>query len=400
MNNPQPTTQQNGNMRVVFVVGLVWLAMLAGDWWMRFAWYHWEVTLVSRPAAAFEGPEPSMMRRDVPEHLGGDLTSLLGLPDIARRFEEVRPASVDLTDEFGFRNKPPVRDRAYSVVAAGDSYMATGISPDDMFGQWLERTSGQAVYNYAYPGRGPLFSVERFLRDERFRKAPPRVLVWGLVEREIGGAMFASMAARLASLDQDSSNAVERGRVVWNALTPSALKMSLPSTSVMAQASKKAWNHVRYFLFGSITPEVAVSTAFVEGRPLLFYTWSVGAMRWTREQRKPELMVDGIRTLSGRCRERGICLVVMLIPDKEQVYRELLPPSLGEAAGPIPDSTLNDLERGLRSNDVCVVNLLGPFREAAQSGSLLYWSDDTHWNSKGMDLAARQVWETMEDLIP
>jgi hypothetical protein len=374
--------------------------MLSADWLFRFTWYRWQVTLVARPAAVFEGPEQPMIRNEVPESRGGDLTSLLGLPAVARRFEEVRPARVDITDEFGFRNQPPVRERTYPIVAAGDSYMVAGVSQDDMFGQWLERIGGQAVYNYAYPGRGPLFGVERFLRDERFRKDPPRVLVWGLVEREIGGVMFAGMASRLAALDQGPSNVATSGRINWNAFTPEALKTSLPSTSVIAQASKKIWNRVRYLVFGAITPEVAMSTASVEGRPLLFYTWSVKAMRWTPEERKPEMMVDVIRTLSNYYRERGVKLVVMLIPDKEQVYRELLPPSLGEAGGPIPDSTLNDIEKGLKNRDVCVVNLLEPFRAAAQKGSLLYWPDDTHWNSKGMELAAQRVWNAIEDVFP
>ena len=385
---------------VVLGVGLLWVVMLSADWLFRFTWYRWQVTLVSRPAAEFEGPEQPMMHRDVPEHRGGDLTSLLGLPSVARRFEEVRPAGVDISDEFGFQNNPPVRDRAYSIVTAGDSYMASGISQDDMFAQRLARISGQSVYNYAYAGRGPLFSVERFLRDERFRKFPPHVLVWGLLERDVGGGMFASMAERLAVLDQGSSNVTTSGRVNWNALTPKALKTSLPSTSVMAQTSKKIWNYVRYLVFGAITPEVAISTESVEGHPLLFYTWAVKAMRWTRAERNPDLIINAIQFLSSYYQERGVKLVVVLIPDKEQVYRELLPPSVGVEAGPIPDSALYEIEKGLKKRDIYVVNLLDPFRSAARDGILLYWPDDTHWNSKGMELAAQQVWAAIEDVFP
>jgi hypothetical protein len=389
-----------GTLFVVLAVGLLWVAMLSADWFFRFAWYHWQVTLVARPAAVVEGPDQPMIRRDTPEARGGDLTSLLGLPDVARRFAVVHPAGELVTDEFGFRNRPPARGRHYPIVAAGDSYMVSGTSTDDMFDQRLARISGQPVYNYAFAGRGPLFGVERFLRDERFREAPPRVLVWGLVEREIEGGMFASMAARLATLDQALSNAAHGGRFYWSALTPKALKTSLPSTSIIAQASKKTWNHVRYLLFGAITPEVAMSTASVEGQPLLFYTWSVEAMRWTPAERKPGLIIDAVASLAGYCRERGVKLVVMLIPDKEQVYRELLPPSIGVEAGPLPASALYEIEKGLKGCDVCVVNLLDPFRSAAREGSLLYWPDDTHWNSKGMELAAQQVWHAVEEVFP
>lgn len=398
MNNDRQI-EARGTLWVVLGIGLLWAGMLCADWFFRFTWYRWQVTLISRPAAVFEGPEAPMLRREVPEIVGGDLTSLLGLPGVAKRFARPRPPTTLITDEFGFRNEPPTRGKIYPVVVAGDSYMVEGASLDDLFASRLAKAVGQPVYNYAYPGRGPLFSVERLLRDERFSTHPPRVLVWGLVEREIGGDMIASMASRLAERDRAAAAHPAEVRFNGSALSSKALKTSLPSTSVIAQASKKLWNRVRYDVFGAITPEVAIATEPIDGQPMLFYTWAVNAMRWTDSERKPAMVIDSIRYLSTYCRDRGITLVVVLIPDKEQVYRERLPASLGTASGPFPDSALNGIEKGLKDGGVRVVNLLAPFRAAAQKGELLYWPDDTHWNSRGMDLAATQVGESIRDVF-
>ncbi len=395
--NVEPTTQavsRRGALWVVLCVGLLWTAMVAADWWMRFTWYRWQVTLVSKPASE-EGPDAPLARRETGEARGGDLTSLLGIPSVARPFEQARPAFLDLSDEYGFRNAPPVTNRWFPIVAVGDSFMVSGATITNMFNTCLSRVSGRDVYCYGWAGRGTLFTVVRFLGDERFAGSPPRVMVWGLLEREIGGAMLSDLVNRLKRIDEQPAAGASREAASfnWSALAPKSIQKSWPSSSMIAQASRKAWNRIRYYVFGQITPDVAIATAPVGGQPVLFYTWSVDAMKWTPDERKPGKVVDTLKFLDTFCAARGIALVVMLIPDKEQVYRELLPPEFNTPESPIPESTLIAIEQGLRREGVHVVNLLGPFRERAGKGELLYWADDTHWNSEGIDLAAQLVWK-------
>lgn len=393
------TGSPTGFRTVVLLVGLVWAVLLAVEIWMRFSWYGWQVMLVTRQAGDVLGPDAPMQRREVPESAGGDLTGLMGRFPWTAQFEEKKPAFLAVTDESGFRNEPPTAGRSFPIVTVGDSYVAGGATMTNTLSAALARLSGEAVYNYGLAAHGPLVPMMRFMGDERFVRAPPKVLVWGLVEREIRGSAFGDMAYRLSRVGGGEERDSVVSHINWHGFRPEALKKSLLSTSIMAQFSSKAWTMLRYYAFGRISSQVAIARRPVAGGPMLFYTWSVRAMRWPPEVRRADLIVQGIKTLSDHCRARGITLVVLLIPDKERVYREYLPEYLDPPGDPLPDSALNAVEAGLHAEGIRVANLLGPYREQAGRDILLYWRDDTHWNARGVELAAVEAWAVMKDLF-
>ncbi len=380
-------------------LAVAWLALLGGDWLMRLRWFRWHDSLVLRPRAATveAGPARPLQVTDLPPRRGGDLTQLIALPEAARAYEEARPAARDYTDEFGFRNEPPVTGRTFDVVMLGDSFMAQG---DDLPGtpaRRLAARSGWSTYTYAFPGRGPIYAVSRFFEEDRFRDRPPRALVWGLVEREIGGDVLGALPWYL----EHGSALVGAGqpRLNTHELKPRQLKRSLPNTSIIAQAARRTWNVLRYHLLGRLTPDVAISARPVAGGPMLFYTPTLTAMRWTRAQRKPEQMLHVLGVFADTCRRRNIEPVLLLIPDKEQVYHNFLPARLLDPERPLPPSALTELEAGLRARGIRVVNLLEPYRAAAARGELLYRRDDTHRNAAGIDLAAAEVQRAAADLF-
>lgn len=399
MNETAQPRRRSGALCVAGVVGLVWLAMVGADWWLRFSWFGWQKNLTATPSALAGGPDRPLQVRSRPAEIGGDLTRLVGIPAVAARYEQVRPAATDYTDEYGFRNLPPVTNRYYPVVALGDSYMAAGLAVSNMFNVRLGAAGGVDAYNYSYVGRGPLFSIQRFVNDGRFLESPPKVLVWGLVEREIGGYMFMGLVGKLATESAVLENAKPRSRLNWGALAPASLRTSLPGSSILAQAARKSWIYAQYYIFGRLPEDVAPSTQPIGGQQVLFYRWAVKAMRWGYDERRPDKIAEAIRYVDGLLRQRGTRLVIVLIPDKEQVHRDLLPARLNPPDDPAPPSCLNDIEAELKMTDIPVVNLLGPFREEARKGHLLYWPDDTHWNSDGIDLAARLTWERTAALL-
>lgn len=379
------------HMRGLLVLLTVcWLAFLAGDWFLRFYWFRWDMALITRPSkASNQGPGAPMRRVELPPSRGGDLTRLIGLAAAARPYEVERPASLDVTDEFGFRNVPPTTNVSYEVVVLGDSFMAHGLHVEETFGGQLARATGRSIYNYAYPGRGPVYPVSRFFEEGRFRARPPRVLVWGLVEREIGGDVLAALPWYL---EQGVSQVgAQRTHINITALYPSYLKQALPNTSAAAQAARRFWNVARYRLFGRITPDLAIAARPVAGRSLLFYTPAVRAMRWTKKERDPVHMAEVLAEVSRYCGRQGLALVVVLIPDKEQVYRDLLPDLLTHGLPPLPPSTFDELEIEAHKQGVHVVNLLPAFRSAAQRDALIFWPDDTHWNGEGVRIGAGET---------
>ena len=387
---------------VVALAGCV-LAVGAADWVMRIRWFRWHETLVLRPreAGAFDGPVRPLQVVQRPERHGGDLTRLIGLEAVARRFEEARPAAVDHSDEFGFHNLPSSADRTFDVVLAGDSFMGCGDSVADTPASRLSSVLGRPVYTYAYPGLGPVFAVTHFLGDERFRAHPPRTLVWGLVERELRGDVLEGLVEFLArgAVAPAAPAGPARPTVNLHALQPRQLARSLPDTSAAAHIAHKAWNALRYRLLGRLCPDVAVSERPIGGKPVLFYAHAARAMQWPREVRRPDQMLAAMSAFAAALRQRGIEPVILLIPDKEQVYRELLPPDLRDVDPPIPPSTLLDLEAGLRTAGIRVVNLLPAFRAAAARDQLIYWADDTHWNGAGIDLGVAELGRELSRLF-
>jgi hypothetical protein len=124
---------------------------------------------------------------------------------------------------------------------------------------------------------------------------------------------------------------------------------------------------------------------------MLFYRPAIETMMMPVPERRLEIVFRAVKAFDEECASRGIKLIVLLIPDKEDVYRELLPEDFGNGFDSVP--VLNVVEEGLRQGGVEVVNLLTSFNAAAQAGELLYWTDDTHWNPHGVKLAAHQVWQ-------
>lgn len=105
--------------------------------------------------------------------------------------------------------------------------------------------------------------------------------------------------------------------------------------------------------------------------------------------------VAKITSLSATLAQRGIKLVVALVPDKARVYAQKLP------GGQYPQwhaTRYPTALQGLRAGGVQTVDLLGVMApEAAQS---LFYSTDTHWNQDGADLAAKAIAVQVKSVVP
>lgn len=385
-------SESKGAGWLVFVVGAVWLALGGVDWTMRFTWFGWHrALLIKASPETAAGASTGFAQTNRPGR-GGDLTRLVGIPSFAAPYEEERAGSVFWVDEYGYRNRPPTAGKQYPIVTVGDSYMNEGPTFDGLFPNRLAAASGQPVYNHAATGRGSFFGLIRFLWSKRFQDQPPEFLVWGLLEREIAAPYFGGMVWQIKSFGQSMTQAVSQSHVNLAGLSPASLKRSLPNSSAFAQVSAKVWNLARYELFGRIHDYVVVPKGPVAGKPVLFYRESLDAMKWPDEFRRLPYVVTDIGYVNTLCAERGIRLVVVLIPDKERVYEDQVP----DRYKPLPSSCLDELADRLNAAGILAINLLPAFRDAAARGRLLYWGDDTHWNAEGIDLAARTVWDALQ----
>jgi hypothetical protein len=128
---------------------------------------------------------------------------------------------------------------------------------------------------------------------------------------------------------------------------------------------------------------------------MLFYRYHVETLKAPLPAGDIPLVASAVKELEELCRTRGMALIVVFIPEKEQVYRDGLPSRYNPPEHPLPPSSLWALETRLRQDGIAVLNLLPVFQAATERGQRLYWRDDTHWNPAGVELAATRVWQAL-----
>ncbi|MBD3345932.1 MAG: hypothetical protein GF401_12790 [Chitinivibrionales bacterium] len=110
--------------------------------------------------------------------------------------------------------------------------------------------------------------------------------------------------------------------------------------------------------------------------------------------------VKEIVTFRDQLAEKGIDLLVVIVPGKPSIYPDLLSDEFGpEMAGKVTHSL--DLIKVLRKKDVDVVDLFTPFAEERKRDTLvgdsLYLAKDTHWKSRALLLASDIVAQRVKE---
>jgi len=138
------------------------------------------------------------------------------------------------------------------------------------------------------------------------------------------------------------------------------------------------------------------------GRKVLFFAPYASIRRRTREDvlSHPHLplLKKTFVAMKRLTDERGLRLSVAILPSKEEVYGWMLDgaqPWANDSEG----SGFSDAVVGLcRELGVACLDLRPPLVEESrrvfeESGSLLWWDDDSHWNAEGHRVAAQAVYD-------
>ncbi|MBD3321976.1 MAG: hypothetical protein GF350_12840 [Chitinivibrionales bacterium] len=106
-----------------------------------------------------------------------------------------------------------------------------------------------------------------------------------------------------------------------------------------------------------------------------------------------------IETFKGQLSEKGIDLLVVIVPGKPTMYPDMISDEYTpEDAGAISHSL--DLIDRLRGRGIDVVDLFTPFAQErlrdTSAGDSMYLAKDTHWKARGVMLASRLVAERVK----
>lgn len=306
----------------------------------------------------------------------GDLAGMSG----KKAWEEPRRVRI-VTDRFGFRNELTDTGRAsprFDLVVLGDSFGdGSHTSQECIWSTVLARDYGVKVYNLSIAASGPWQEFMNLsLEDERLNLERGTIVLWAIFPAN--------------DLDDEYHPVYDKKLLPWRGPVGRFL------------GGYKSFRHrspLRQISFGAVSDPVVAKT-FLNGRKLLF----LDRYERNRKRSAPDIrrhpsypsLKATFDAMVKLTQAKGWRLMVVAVPSKEEVYAWVLDQAPAWTSGAEPSGfsqVLNDL---CRQSGIPFLDLKPKFvtesrRLFEESGELLWWYDDTHWNNRGHQLAATLV---------
>jgi hypothetical protein len=290
-----------------------------------------------------------------------------------------------VTDAYGFRNEAPGTDREtrpLDVIVLGDSFgVAAATTQENTLSSWLAREHDLTVYNLSISRENPRQEYANLvLETERLKTREGTLVLW---------LVFSGN-----DLDEPYPPELERPHPVWpgafNGLTNrlSDFRARSPIRRLMLRRA----------------PDQVVERRFVDGRRILFLRAYAQRRTRTLEDVKQHQNFDGLKATLGAMEqfagERRLTVAVAFVPSKEEVYSWVLDGAPPWSADNEPSGlsvALRGLckQHGFKFLDLKPTLVDASRRAYEQSGALLWWRDDSHWNDEGQRIAAAVIYENL-----
>ena len=339
----------------------------------------WEcLTQYQEPGAIFQAS-----RQFRSERTHGNLSNMGNLSG----FRQYR-SQVFTTDERGFRNPPAMELAHLDGLVVGDSFVAGyGITDSETLPAQLG-AAGLRFYNaggpYAYLATAQTLKTRLGLRDGSV------IVVWTESEP----------LAQLQDAEAKATHPDARSRALTSLFGPQGERLRglargwwyTSPVQILAEKAYLAMANDR--VLPNIYADRVVRRRLRSGDAVLFYPPDVENFHRHRDVRAAGAYLTWLAT---ELRKEGLAPFVVLAPSKYSVYRALL-----DDPGPEPEDAVHPLarlEQALRAGGIPALDLTPRFREQAREDlpkrEYIYWLDDTHWNGRGVGVAAdliRRTW--------
>jgi alginate O-acetyltransferase complex protein AlgJ len=284
-----------------------------------------------------------------------------------------------ILDRFGYRKKETGR-RRHDVVIVGDSnIVGTGLTQEEIFSEVLEEALGMSVYPLS-PA-----SMNTFLRDRRFLQDPPKIVILESIEREITD--LPTLRKQSPSRSKVQVRIEEIGFRLRDGVKESRWVQSL--TVLLDRLCKMNMLHYVRASLRRMAPPFRSShiTAPTKDGPVFFLQGARANQPVPRDQL--EGAVRTIKAYRDLLASKGIRFIFLPVPNKETIYYEAL--------GTGRPVFLSQLVAALETQGIETVDIQKAFEGAFRNDSvLLYRAGDTHWNEKGVRLAADFIRKLIE----
>jgi hypothetical protein len=325
-------------------------------------------------------PQPHLLRYDPSITFEGVTYGDLAAMSQRKELREERRLRF-ATDRFGFRNEPSSADRAFDVILLGDSFGAVGgTTQDEMMSARLEKDYGLAIYNLSVGGHNPLQEYATLvLENERLKKREGATLLW---------LLFAGN-----DLDEpyyDDLNA------------PTVL--SRPKQFAAAYERFHDGSTVRRLFGHGDMRDMVINRTFLDGRSILFAKTYAERVNRSADEVRHHPNFNHFKMTFTLMRQfaqsKHLCVVVAVVPSKEEVYGWLLnrEPEWTSSKEPSGFSIVAHEfcdANGFKFFDLRPTLIEASEKKFKESGELLWWRDDTHWNGLGQRVAADAIYENL-----
>ena len=273
------------------------------------------------------------------------------------------------TDQGGYRNSWQAGECGTLII--GDSNgVGTGLTQEDTPAQALARELGVKVYSFA-PG-----SVNAYLKEQWFLDHPPSLVILLSIERQV-------VTLRPVKKELVSPSAFERQLIRARPLMSGSRMVQRIAIPVDRAFKAIMLHYMRAEIRRSLSFSTPPAGSGVGQKRILFLPPEL----FGHEVPEP-LLRESVKVIAGyrdAFQRRGVRFVFLPIPDKENIYHDLVPLKKKPLF-------LTRLIPALRREGIETVDILNAFDETyRERGPVLYLPDDTHWGAEGVRIAARLI---------
>jgi lysophospholipase L1-like esterase len=277
-----------------------------------------------------------------------------------------------MTDRYGFRKKDLEGTKPRVVIVGDSNILGSRLTQEEMFSEVLEERLKVPVYPYA-----PVGSINAFLKDSRFERQPPEIVILSIVERNI---------IDLSAAKQPKKRVGGQFFFKWRDRFQEIRWVQVAGVFLDRLCKMNMLHYVRARIGkGPVEVFRPVPSRFGP----MYFLQGEAANREVPEDRF-EKAIEALEACKNVLEERGIRFIFAPIPNKESIYYEYLP----KGRRPV---FLEHLVRELKKREIGTIDSQKAFEdEYRKNGTLLYFLDDTHWNEDGVRLMADLIVKVFE----
>ena len=307
---------------------------------------------------------------------------------------------------------PAIADKSFQLVRS--DYMAKILTPEEIT-DWAN-----VLASYWYP------TLNTDMVDVSAENKWPTKDTPASVSKELGGLVvnnpvavicgkpfgkplynvFAVENAAPAQTGPVKETPVVNGAAIVNRTKDSTVSLNFKENNLRFAAELKAhvnyavWAHensLAYSIADGLIKKLPADQMGIEGVDgWLFFRKEINFMLGGDLSNQPDdkKPLPHIVAINKLCKDRGINLLFVVVPNKSDVYFEKLSPFI-QTSPPLINPYGRKFLRDLQESGVEVVDLLPLFLKAKnddpRSFELLYQKQDTHWTNRGLQIAAAAI---------